>query len=593
MKLSRIGADFRPVDLRDRPSMMRVCEDVDFVVHSGALSSAWGAYRDFYDINVEGTQNVIDGCKQWGVQRLVHISSPSVMTRPEAQLGLKESSPLPETFVSAYSETKKLAEDRVNAAREQGMNTVILRPKAIYGPGDNAIFPRLIEAAARRRLPIIGLGDTVTDLTHVDDVVQAITLALEKDEALGKTYVVTGSEAVKIWDVIARVVTGLGHDAPSKHLSLKKATVVAKILESVWKLLHLRGEPPLTQYTVGILGISQTYDTTAIRTELGYEPKVSLEDGITSVLASLETEESDEPASRSYELPAQERQVDVEMTIMRAGITHTYERLFMPHGAWRKIDVPAMCALLEHPKEGFILFDTGYTRRYFEATKRFPFNLAAFLTPASVPAKEEVVSQLARRGISPEQVNWIILSHFDPDHYGGLRDFPQARIVCSWRAWESVAGKSGLAAFRVRLLPGHLPEDLAARLSLLPDLDGPAIGPFERSLDLFGDGSIRFVEAPGHAAGQLGAFIRGSNGREAFLAADACWNLASLEDETYRGGVHRWIAVDKKCHDETYAKMRRLLAESTDLLIAPTHCPRVWKEVSQKQQGERSYEPAS
>lgn len=593
MKLSRLGADFRPVDLRDRPSMMSVCEGIDSVVHSGALSSAWGAYRDFYDINVEGTQNVIDGCKKWGVKRLVHISSPSVMTRPEPQFDLKESDPLPETFVSFYSATKKLAEDRVNAAGEQGMNTVILRPKAIYGPGDNAIFPRLIKAASKHRLPIIGAGDTLTDLTHVDDVVQAITLALEKDEALGKTYVVTGSEAVKIWDVITQVVTGLGHEAPSKRYSLKKAIVVAKILESVWKVLRLRGEPPLTQYTVGILGISQTYDTTAIRTELGYEPKISLEDGIKSVLASLVSEEADEPAAEVREPVAVEEPVNVELTLMRAGVTHTFERLFVPHGAWRKIDVPAMFALIEHPTEGYILFDTGYSRRYFEATKHFPYSLSGVLTPATVPPEEEVVSQLAQRGISPEQVNWIILSHFDPDHYGGLRDFPQARIVCSWRAWASVAGKTGFAAFRVRLLPGHLPEDMAARVYLLPDLEGSEIGPFKNSLDLFGDGSIRIVEVPGHAAGQLGAFILRRNGGEAFLAADACWNMASIEDETFRGGVHRWIAVDKKSQDATYASLRSLKAERKDLLIVPTHCPRVWKEISETQQGERSYEPAS
>lgn len=582
MRLAKLGADFRPVDLRDRESMLSVCEGVEAVVHSGALSSAWGAYRDFYDINVKGTRNVIDACAQNGVERLVHISSPSVMTRFEPQLKLKESDPLPDTFVSPYSETKKLAEDLVNEAIAAGQKAVILRPKAIYGPGDNAIFPRLILAASKGRLPIIGAGDTQTDLTHVDDVVSAILLALESEKAVGKTYVITGSEDVRIWDVISELVTRLGHDVPSKRLTLKKAMRVARILEMAWKVLPLPGEPPLTQYTVGILGITQTYDTTAAKTDLGYEPKMSLEEGMESVLASLNAEDSGPVESASVAQGNGKPLTKIELSIMRAGVTHTIERLFMPGGRWKRIDVPAMFALIQHPTEGYILFDTGYSRRYFEATHKFPQKLSSLVTPATVLEEDEAVQQLALRGITPEQVNWIILSHFDPDHYGGLRDFPLARIACSQQAWMSVAGKTGLAALRVRLLPGHLPEDMAARVHLLPEMEGSAIGPFSKSLDMFGDGSIRLVEVPGHAAGQLAAFVCRNDGQEVFLAADACWNLASIEDETFRGGVHRMIAVDKAGQDATYATMRSLRADHSNVIIVPTHCPRMWNEMSEK-----------
>ena len=80
--------------------------------------------------------------------------------------------------------------------------------------------------------------------------------------------------------------------------------------------------------------------------------------------------------------------VSVKLTLMRAGVTHTIEKFFMPGGKWRKIDVPAMFALIEHPKEGYILFDTGYSRRFFEATRRFPLKIAAWITPATVPEEE-------------------------------------------------------------------------------------------------------------------------------------------------------------------------------------------------------------
>ena len=87
LALSALGAEFRPVDLTDRPGMLEVCRGADTVVHSGALSSAWGRYREFYTTNVSGTRNVVDGCLLHGIKRLVHISSPSVLSRHEPQLG--------------------------------------------------------------------------------------------------------------------------------------------------------------------------------------------------------------------------------------------------------------------------------------------------------------------------------------------------------------------------------------------------------------------------------------------------------------------------------------------------------------------------
>jgi glyoxylase-like metal-dependent hydrolase (beta-lactamase superfamily II) len=188
-------------------------------------------------------------------------------------------------------------------------------------------------------------------------------------------------------------------------------------------------------------------------------------------------------------------------------------------------------------------------------------------------------------GIGPDDVGQIVLSHFDPDHFGGLQDFPKARIVTHWRGWEAARSVRGLAAVRARILPGHLPDDLAGRLHLLPDFDGPSISVFERSLDLFGDGSMRLVDLPGHAPGQFGAFVRRkSDATDVFLAADGCWNLAAIEANGYRGGAHRWLAVDKRVQDATTEKLRRMHREWPELRIVPAHCPRAWSEVGEAEE---------
>ncbi len=578
LALQAEGADFRPVDLRDRAGMDAAIDGVEAVVHSGALSTVWGRKEDFHAINVGGTENVIAASRAHGVKRLIYISSPSVMTRPTAQWNLTEDEPLPSEHVSMYSETKRLGEDLVNQAT--GLETVILRPKAIYGPGDTAIFPRLIKAAAKGRLPIVGDGNTVTNLTHVRDVVAAILLALKSDKAVGKTYVITGGDDIRIWDVITDIVTRSGFKPPSRKIPIGRAMRVAKVLEWVWRTLHLPGEPPLTTYTAGILGLSQTYDISAARRDLGYEPSVPLAEGVDEAFPTEEAQTAPAKAVAAEAVATDPPAVGIR--IRTAGKAWVRPFTFQPGGGLKWMTVPALFAIIEHPEQGLLLWDTGYAPRFFAATRRFPWRIMRLATPATIREEDAVVNQLQALGYDPKDVKAIILSHFDPDHFGGLKDFPDIPIMCSWRAWADVRDKRGLARVRARLLPDHLPEDIAGRLKLLPDPNGPPISAFERSLDLFGDGSIRLVELPGHAPGQLGAFLRRqSDGADLFLAADGCWNLAALETGGYRGGAHRLLAVDKKAQDETYNKLRQLHEEWPELRIVPSHCPRAWIETGE------------
>ncbi|MBI2434601.1 MAG: NAD-dependent epimerase/dehydratase family protein, partial [Candidatus Hydrogenedentes bacterium] len=463
-QLQSEGIAFYPVDLRDREAVTRVCAGVAAVVHAGALSSAWGLYQDFYDCNVRGTEHVIEGCLRHGVRRLVYISSPSVLSRLTDQHDLDECAPFPPSFVSVYSETKKLGEDRVRAVRNK-LETVILRPKAIYGPGDNALLPRLIDAARRGRLPIIGDGNTVTEVTHVDDVVQAVLLALEKPEAAGQTFLITSGEDTRIWDLIRDVTLQLGYAPPAKRLPVRKALLIAAVMEGVWRGLRLPGEPLLTRYKAGILGYSQTYSIDKARRELGYCPKVTLKAGMPGALAALATEPKHmggpvvsvevrhgrqthfrapcpAPASGQGMAPsATPEGTLVKLRMLKAGSTHAPEKVFTPYGRWRWIYVPAMFALLEHPSEGVGLVDVGYAPRFFEATRRWPYRIFRWLTPAAIPETESPVVQLRQRGIGPEEVRWILISHFDPDHIGGLIDFPAARLYCSVEAFASIRGK--------------------------------------------------------------------------------------------------------------------------------------------------------
>jgi nucleoside-diphosphate-sugar epimerase len=279
------GARPIAVDLRDREGVTAACAGAEVVFHAGAFSAPWGKRSDFYAINVDGTEALLAGCLAHGVRRLLYVSSPSVVFDGRDQHDAREDVPYPRRFTSIYSLTKKLGEDRVNAAHASGLETVILRPKAIFGPGDQALLPRLIAAARQQRLPQIGDGRNLVDLTYVENVVHALLLASESPAAAGKTYTITNNEHVPLWEVIRLVLKRLNLSTHLRQVPLSVALAAASLLEMRAALTGK--EPLLTRYSATILARTQTYDISAARRDLSYSPPVSIAEAIERTLASL------------------------------------------------------------------------------------------------------------------------------------------------------------------------------------------------------------------------------------------------------------------------------------------------------------------
>jgi nucleoside-diphosphate-sugar epimerase len=270
------------VDLRDRDAVSVACAGVAAVYHAGARSEPWGKRADFYAINVGGTEAVIAGCLAHRIKRLIYVSSPSVVFDGSDHVHLTEDAPPPRRFTSMYALTKKLGEDRIRAAN---LETVIVRPKAIFGPGDRALLPRLITAARQGRLPQIGNGHNLVDLTYVENVAHALVLALHARAAIGKTYFITNDEHVPLWEVIRIVLQRLGLASHLRQISLHTALTAAALME--WQAALTGKEPLLTRYSAAILARTQTYDISAARRDLGYAPLVSVTDGIEASLQAL------------------------------------------------------------------------------------------------------------------------------------------------------------------------------------------------------------------------------------------------------------------------------------------------------------------
>lgn len=280
-ELEAAGMRFVRADLQDAAAVDAACRGVDHVFHSGALSSPWGPYESFFQANVVGTRHVVAGCRAHGVKRLIHVSTPSLYFDFNDRLNIREDDPLPARFVNAYAETKRLAELEVDRAFAGGLPAITIRPRALFGPGDTTIMPRLIRAAEKGFLPLFGDGGTMIDVTYVENVVDALLLCQRAPEsALGKKYNITNGEPQRLVEFLPRAFDALGLRYVPLRVPFDVAMGLATTMEIAARTLGRGQEPLLTRYAVGLLGKSQTLDITAARQALGYSPRVSVEEGI-------------------------------------------------------------------------------------------------------------------------------------------------------------------------------------------------------------------------------------------------------------------------------------------------------------------------
>ncbi len=269
--------DFHRGDIADPASVDAATKGCDFVFHVAAKAGVWGAWEDYLRINVDGTSNVVAACQTHGVRALVHTSTPSVVFSGEPFRGADESLPYGDDWLCAYAETKAVAEEVALKAASATLKVCALRPHLIWGPGDPHLFPRVLARARAGRLRIVGDGENLVDVTHVDTAADAHLGALDAllaGRANGKAYFLSQGEPVKLWAFINRLLVGAGEKPVSRRISLRAAYWLGALLEGAWTLLRLKGEPPMTRFVAVELAKDHWFDVSAARRDLGLKPAV-------------------------------------------------------------------------------------------------------------------------------------------------------------------------------------------------------------------------------------------------------------------------------------------------------------------------------
>ncbi|MEO6952628.1 MAG: NAD-dependent epimerase/dehydratase family protein [Polyangia bacterium] len=274
-------------DVADEAVVQAAVRGCDAVFHTAARVGSWGRPADFHRTNVIGTQNVIDACVRHGIARLVYTSSPSVVSSDGDLEGVDESHPSG-PYLAEYPRTKALAEALVLAASSATLTTVALRPHLMFGPGDTQLVPRLVDKAKAGRVVLPSGPDKLVDCTYIDNAVDAHLLALSSTRCKGRAYFISQGEPVPSRWLVDRVLGCAGLPPVRRRFSPSLLYALGAMCETTYRLLRIYDrEPPITRFVAHELCTAHWFDLSAARRDLGYAPRINLEDGLSRLAASM------------------------------------------------------------------------------------------------------------------------------------------------------------------------------------------------------------------------------------------------------------------------------------------------------------------
>ena len=283
-ELIELGAELKRGDIRDLSAVRDACADVDLIFHVAAKPPPWGRRADYEAINVGGTANVVKAALSAGISHLVYTSTPSVVEADGDVEGVDERLPYASHFLADYPRSKARAEQLVLDANSTELACVALRPHLIWGPGDPHFLPRFVSKARSGQLRRIGSADPLVDTVYVDNAAWAHLLAADRLRAGadigGRAFFISNGEPIGVWTMVDRMLAAAGEEPVRGRVPAWLAAGLAYCLETIHRCFRIAREPRITRFLVHEVTRAHWFDISAAKKELGYEPSVSLEEGL-------------------------------------------------------------------------------------------------------------------------------------------------------------------------------------------------------------------------------------------------------------------------------------------------------------------------
>jgi nucleoside-diphosphate-sugar epimerase len=285
-KVRALGAEPFVGDLNPIGKLADGAQGCDVAYHAAAFVEQWGPWSEFQSATVDGTANMLEACRRAGVKRFVHVGTEAALVDGNALVNADETWPLKPDSRAYYPRSKARAEQAVVSANGvDGMETVVVRPRFVWGPGDTTLLPGIVDLIRNGKFAWVGGGGNLTSTAHVDNVVEGLVLAAEKGRG-GEAYFVTDGDPIAFKDMVTAMVASEGVEPGSRNVPAAVAKPAAALAEGVWRTLRLKGGPPITRLAVWNSALECTVNDAKAREELGYRPVISLADGLAALSSS-------------------------------------------------------------------------------------------------------------------------------------------------------------------------------------------------------------------------------------------------------------------------------------------------------------------
>jgi glyoxylase-like metal-dependent hydrolase (beta-lactamase superfamily II) len=265
----------------------------------------------------------------------------------------------------------------------------------------------------------------------------------------------------------------------------------------------------------------------------------------------------------------------LKIQLFSSGYCVAHEKIVNPINGKGKCKFYAVWALIYVPNIGNMLFDTGYSEAFYESTKKFPERFYRWATPVYLNKNETARHILTERDISPDEIKYIILSHFHADHIAGLKDFPNSKIICSKSSHLEVLNTKGLKAVSKGILHQLLPYGYEKRLLYIEDIaDQITVNKYGiTEYSIFGIQDFKLVLLPGHAKGMLG-FIVQDDEKHFLYASDASWSYDSYQQGILPNKIVKLFFDSWNDFIETQVKLMAYEKDNDGVNVLFTHCPK-------------------